>query len=152
MSLPTEIADGPHGPEPIISISRGTLTWAAVAVLAIIMSLMTVIWVGRGIYLDTRKDLETSRAEASCARSINAQSTVASGEYLQQVGEIVKQLGETFRALPPSGGDSSAFFTETAKFEQLDQEADRLKGLYDQALTAQSQVNETCTDIKSGGS
>lgn len=146
MSLPTEIADGPNGPEPIISISKRTAFAIMLGAVMLVFSLLTVIWVLYSVYSDARDDLALIRTQNECSRQLNADVVVAQGEYLQQLGTLNEQIAKVFAALPTPEQDSSGFFTEIGKFDAIAVELHRLLGLYDQALTAYSQVNALCKD------
>lgn len=150
MSIPTELADGPHGPEPIITVSKKTAGWIAVGVSLLIFSLLTVIWVLRGVYQDARFDLADSRRESQCARELNAKAFVALGEHEEEVGALAEQIGNVFAVLPSSQQDPSAFFAQIQEFPPISAELHRLRQSFDEALSQYSRVNEICTQDTGG--
>lgn len=148
MSLSTEVADGPHGPEPIITLSKATAAWISVGLMLLIFSLLTVIWVLRGVYLDTRSDLADSRKESQCARELNAKAFVALGEHDEEVGALAEQIGNVFAVLPQAQANPNAFIDQIREFPPISAELHRLRVELGDALSRYSQVNDICSSSK----
>lgn len=144
MSVPTEIADGPRGPEPIISISKRTATYILVGAAALIFSLLTIVWIMYSVYRDAHSDLVLIRSQNACARELNAGVVVVEGEYLQQLGALSEQIADTFAALPDAKDDPAPFFTSISQFTPIATEMRRLDALFDNALNNYQQVNDIC--------
>lgn len=146
MSLATETGDGPHGPETLVTISKRTVITAAIAGVMIIFSLLTIVWVMRGVYTDARDDARAAREEAQCARDVNSESIIAIGEHQQELGALSEQIGKVFIQLPTLQADPAAFRTAIGEFGPISAELHRLTGLLDVALGNQAQVNAICVD------
>lgn len=134
----------------LLTLTKRTLVLLATAVLGIIFCLLTALFITYHVYQDARSDLTLIRAQNTCAREVNAKTSVASGEMLIALGELDSQLGVAIRTLVTRSETTvTDFANEAGKLQPLAEETSRKAGILDAALSEQAQVNATCADPES---
>jgi hypothetical protein len=136
----------PEGPGDLVPITRRTLVLVAVMMIAITFFLVMALYIVYRLYGDTRDDLQLARTESSCARQVVADTNVALGQYVEEIGAMNEQISIVFKTLPTSADqDKAPFFSALQGFGSIADELHRRRILFDTALNKQSQVNEICS-------
>lgn len=150
MSIPTSIGDGPHGPEPLITVSKRTAILFSIAAVSIIFALTTIVWVMWSAYRGAVHDRNVANATSSCARQINADSVATIGTVTVLIGKLDSQLGTTIKTLvtPDTTDRAAAFTTEAGKLQPIADDLANQSQVLNEQLNRLQQVNTLCSDGK----